>query len=162
VPASAEYAARLAGGAALRTDRGNVDKLPQDFADMLGWRAEAAALGRVYHSLPPTEQREAVITTSNYGEAGAAEFYAREFDLPPVVTSAGSFWFFGPGIRPGKVVIALGSDPADLDKGWRSVHEVARLSRPWSVSEERDRPIYLATEPRMTLQQMWPSLAGHQ
>ena len=162
VPASAEYAARLAGGAALRTDRGNVDKLPQDFADMLGWRAEAAALGRVYHSLPPDEQREAVITTSNYGEAGAAEFYAREFDLPPVVTSAGSFWFFGPGIRPGKVVIALGSDPADLDKGWRSVHEVARLSRPWSVSEERDRPIYLATEPRMTLQQMWPSLAGHQ
>ena len=162
VPASAEYAAHLAGGAALRTDRGIVDKLPQDFADMLGWRAEAAALASIYHSLPTVQRREAVIVTGNYGEAGAAEFYAREFDLPPVVSSAGSFWFFGPGIRPGKVVIALGSDPADLNRGWSSVREVARLGRPWSVSEERDLPIYLATEPRMTLQQMWPSLAGHQ
>jgi hypothetical protein len=162
VRASADYAAHLAGGAALRTDRGVFDKLPQDFADMLGWRAEAGALASVYHSLPPAEQREAVIATGNYGEAGAAEFYAREYDLPPVVTSAGSFWFFGPGIRPGKVVLALGSDPADLNRGWRSVHEVARLERPWSVSGERNLPIYLATKPRMTLQQMWPSLAGHQ
>ena len=162
VPASAEYAAHLAGGAALRTDRGIFDKLPQDFADMLGWRAEAAALASVYHSLSPAEQREAVIETGNYGEAGAAEFYAREFDLPPVVSPAGSFWFFGPGNRPGNVLIGLGSDPSDLQRGWSSVHVVARLSRPWSVSEERDLPIYLATEPRMTLQQMWPSLSGRQ
>ncbi|HSU96625.1 MAG TPA: hypothetical protein VLI40_05305, partial [Gemmatimonadaceae bacterium] len=114
------------------------------------------------HSLSPAEQREAVIETGNYGEAGAAEFYAREFDLPPVVSPAGSFWFFGPGNRPGNVLIGLGSDPSDLQRGWSSVRVVARLSRPWSVSEERDRPIYLATEPRMTLQQLWPSLSGRQ
>jgi len=162
VSASAEYAAHFAGSAVLRTNSGNFDQLPQDFADMLGWRAEATALARIYHSLPPDEQREAVIAAGNYGEAGAAEFYAREFDLPPVITNAGSFWFFGPGVRPGKVLIALGSDPADLRRGWNSVREVARLIRPWSVSEERDRAIYLATEPRMTLQQMWPSLGGHQ
>ncbi|MEO7041245.1 MAG: glycosyltransferase family 39 protein [Gemmatimonadaceae bacterium] len=158
--ATARYSARFAGGAALRTDRGIKDQLPQDFADMLGWRAEAAALATVYHSLSPAQQSEAVIATGNYGEAGAAEFYANEFGLPPVVTSAGSFWFFGPGKRPGTVLIAIGSDPADLNKGWASVRQVATLERPWSVSEERDRPIYVATQPRMTLQQMWPSLAG--
>ncbi len=162
IRASAEYAARLAGGAALRTDRGGTDNLPQDFADMLGWRAEATALAGVYQTLSPDEQREAVITTGNYGEAGAAEFYAREFGLPPVVSSAGSFWFFGPGSRPGNVVIALGSDMSDLQKGWSSVREAGRLVRPWSVHEERDLPIYLATGPRMTLQQFWPSLAGRQ
>jgi 4-amino-4-deoxy-L-arabinose transferase-like glycosyltransferase len=162
VTASASYAARIGGGAALRTNRGLRDRLPQDYADMLGWRAEAAALQSVYRSLPPAEQRQAVIATGNYGEAGAAEFYQSEFGLPPVVTSAGSFWFFGPGTLPGNVLIALGSDRSDLEKGWTSVREVRHLIRPWSVSEERDVPIYVATEPRMTLQQIWPSLAGRQ
>ena len=162
VQASARYSARFAGGAALRTDRGVKDALPQDFADMLGWRAEAAALATVYHSLSSAEQSEAVIATGNYGEAGAAEFYASEFGLPPVVTSAGSFWFFGPGKRPGTVLIAIGSDPADLHKGWASVRVVTTLDRPWSVREERGLSIYLATQPRMTLQQMWPYLAGRQ
>jgi hypothetical protein len=162
VRASAAYAAWLDGGAALRTNRGLRGKLPQDYADMLGWRDEAAALQSVYRSLSQAEQRQAVIATGNYGEAGAAEFYQSEFALPPVVSSAGSFWFFGPGTMPGNVLIALGSDPADLARGWTSVREIRRLSRPWSVAEERDVPIYVATGPRMTLQQLWPSLAGHQ
>jgi hypothetical protein len=160
VRASAAYAARLDGGAALRTNGGLSGTLPQDYADMLGWRDEAAALQSVYRSLSPAEQRQAVIATGNYGEAGAAEFYQSEFALPPVVTSAGSFWFFGPGTLPGSVIIALGSDRSDLERGWTSVREVRRLIRPWSVSEERNRPIYVATGPRMTLQQIWPSLAG--
>jgi hypothetical protein len=160
VEASARYSARFAGGATLRTNGGLKGQLPQDFADMLGWRAEAAALAAVYHTLSPAQQREAVIATGNYGEAGAAEFYAGEYGLPPVVTSAGSFWFFGPGKRPGSVRIAIGSDPADLQKGWASVRVVATLIRPWSVQEERENKIYLATQPRMTLQQMWPSLSG--
>jgi len=161
VASSAEYAARFAGGAALRTNSGNIDKLPQDFADMLGWRAEATALASVYHSLSPAERREAVIATDNYGEAGAAEFYAREFDLPPVVSSAGSFWFFGPGDRSGSILITLGVKESDLHRYYYSVHEVDELRRPWSVHEERDRPIYVATQPRMTLQQLWPYLAGN-
>jgi hypothetical protein len=162
VPASAEYAAHFAGGVALRTDRGAFDTLPQDFADMLGWRAEAAELASLYHSLSPAEQGEAVIMTGNYGQAGAAEFYAREFDLPPVISPAGSFWFFGPGNRPGNVVITLGIDASDLQRNWNSVHQAVRLERPWSVPHERNLPIYVATGPQRTLKQIWPYLAGHQ
>ncbi|MEO7103577.1 MAG: hypothetical protein ABI311_09345, partial [Gemmatimonadaceae bacterium] len=162
VAASAKYAARIDGGAALRTNRGLKGSLPQDYADMLGWRDEAAALQSVYRSLSPAEQREAVIAAGNYGEAGAAEFYSKEFGLPPVVSAAGSFWFFGPGTLPGNVLIALVDDPTELHKIWGSVHEVRRLDRPWSVSEERNVPIYVARDPHKTLQQVWPRLAGRQ
>jgi hypothetical protein len=162
VQATARYAARIAGGAALRTNHGGTGRLPQDFADMLGWRDEARALHDVYRSLSPSEQRQAVILTGNYGEAGAAEFYQSEFALPPVASPAGSFWFFGPGTLPGNVVITLGVDRDDLVKAWSSVTEVRRLVRPWSVAEEQDLPIYVATGPRMTLQQIWPRLAGKQ
>ena len=162
VAATAQYASRIAGGAALRNNQGVRDRLPQDYADMLGWRDQAAALQDVYRSLSPAEQRQAVILTDNYGEAGAAEFYQYEFALPPAVRPAGSFWFFGPGTLPGDVVIALGIDRSDLEKNWASVREVRRLARPWSVREERNVPIYVATGPRMTLQQLWPKLAGLQ
>lgn len=162
VAATAKYAAWLDGGAALRTDRGIKSSLPQDYADMLGWRDQAAALQSVYRSLSPTEQRQAVIAAGNYGEAGAAEFYSKEFGLPPVVSAAGSFWFFGPGTLPGNVLIALEDDPTELRKGWGSVSLVKRLERPWSVSEERNVPIYVARDPHQTLQQIWPRLAGRQ
>ena len=162
VAATAQYAARVAGGAALRNNQGVRDRLPQDYADMLGWRDEAVALHDVYRSLSPAEQRQTVILAGNYGEAGAAEFYQSEFVLPPVVSPAGSFWFFGPGTLPGNVVITLGVDRSDLEKNWVSVREAGRLARPWSVREERNLPIYVATAPRMTLQQTWPKLAGIQ
>lgn len=44
-------------------------------------------------------------------------------------------------------------------QGWTSVVEVRRLRRPCSVAEERDGPIYVARDQRMTLQQLWPCLA---
>ncbi|HEY8312116.1 MAG TPA: glycosyltransferase family 39 protein, partial [Gemmatimonadaceae bacterium] len=156
VTATARYAARFAGGVALRTNHGTIDQLPQDFADMLGWRDEASTLASVYRSLSPAEQRETVIVTGNYGQAGAAEFYASEFKLPPVVSTAGSFWFFGPGKLPGAVVISVGVDVRDLRKFWSSVAEVRRLERPWSVAEERDKPIFVSRGPRTSLQALWP------
>lgn len=101
-----------------------------------------------------------MIAAGNYGEAGAAEFYGARYGLPAVVSPVGSFWFFGPGTKPGRVAIVVGGDPHDLQPMYRDITEVARVKSPWSVSEERDVPIYVARSPRMTLQQAWPALAG--
>ncbi len=157
---TAVYASKLGIAPALRTNRGEMDRLPQDFADMLGWEEQARAIAAVYHSLPPDEQRAAVIAGGNYGRAGAAEFYGARYALPSVVSSAGSFWYFGPGERPGRVLIMIGGDPADLAPIYGEVREVARIRSPWSVGEERDVPVYVARGQRRTLQQLWPSLAG--
>lgn len=157
---TAKYSARLGIDAALRTNTGMHDRLPQDFADMLGWEEQSRALAAVYDALTPAEQREAVIAAGNYGEAGAAEFYGPRYGLPNVVSAAGSFWFFGPGSKPGRVLIVIGGDSAEIARVYASVIEAARVRSPWSVREERDLPIYVARAPRMTLQQVWPHLAG--
>src|SRR5689334_7983813 len=94
---------RVGAESAVRTNRGTFDRLPQDYADMLGWEGQARALGAAYRALPPRDQRDAVIIGGNYGEGGAAEFYGSRYRLPPVVSPAGSFWFFGLGDRPGRV-----------------------------------------------------------
>jgi hypothetical protein len=159
--ATARYAVRVGAESAVRTNRGTFDRLPQDYADMLGWEGQAQALGAAYRALPPGDQRDAVIIGGNYGEAGAAEFYGARYRLPPVVSPAGSFWFFGPGDRPGRVAITIGVPRADLSRVYGDVQAVAHIVSPWSVGEERELDVLVGRQPSTTLQAAWPSLAGH-
>ena len=158
--ATARYAMRLGVGAAVRTNRGDMERLPQDFADMLGWEEQARALASAYRSLEPEEQRQAVIVGNNYGEAGAAEFYGRRYGLPPVVSTAGSFWFFGPGERPGQVAVTIGETIAGMQRFYGDVRASHHLVSPWSVREERDLEVLIARQPRTTLQAIWDSERG--
>jgi len=147
-------------GAARRTNQGEVGELPQDFADMLGWEQQVQAVARVYHGLPAHEQEEAVIVGDNYGEAGALEFYGPRYGLPPPISAAGTYWQFGPGEKPGRVVVVLGEEPEDLRDYADSVVLAARVTNPWGVEEEQDVPIVIGRRPRTTIQALWPSLAG--
>ena len=153
---TARYAAALGARSAVSTNRGEMDRLPQDFADMLGWEAQAKALRTAFLSLSPEERREAVIIAGNYGEAGAAEFYRERYGLPPVVSPAGSFWFFGPGERAGRVAIGLGASKRDLAAAYRDIRTAVRIASPWSVAEEREVDVVLARQPVASLRTLWP------
>jgi len=157
---TAQYIVRAGAEWALGTNRGGSDLLPQDFADQIGWEHQAQTLARVYHALPPAEQAQAVIGADNYGEAGAAEFYAGRYGLPPAVCGCGSFWFFGPGTRPGTVLIAIRVDSAKLASMYGSVRLATRILSPWSVQEERDVRVWVARNPKTTLQAVWPRFAN--
>ncbi|HEX6668434.1 MAG TPA: glycosyltransferase family 39 protein [Gemmatimonadales bacterium] len=156
----AAYARTLGVTAAVRTNTGGVGTLPQDYADMLGWKEQAVAVARVYQALPADLRERVVLVAGNYGEAGALDFYGPGLGLPPVVSPAGSYWFFGPGDRPGEVVITLGIPAESLRQFFDSVRTVARVGHLWAVEEERQVAINLGTGARTTLQQLWPSLAG--
>jgi hypothetical protein len=53
----AHYAAALGLAHTTATNRGESLPLPQDFADMTGWREQVEAVSRVFHSLSVDEQR---------------------------------------------------------------------------------------------------------
>jgi hypothetical protein len=161
-PATMAAYTRAAGlGEANRNNRGEMERLPQDYADMLAWKAQVAALARVYRSLPPEKRARAVLWGNNYGEAAAIDFYGPAYGLPPAVSDAGTYWFFGPGRKPGEVLIAIGEDPGDLREVYASVRPVVNLDNPWWVREERRNTIYVAEGPKTTLQALWPRLAGN-
>jgi len=145
---------------AARTNQGLQLKLPQDYADMLGWPEEVEAVAHAYDSLPAEKRAQVVLGADNYGEAGALEFYGPRRGLPNVISGAGSYWFFGPGEKPGTVLIVLGGEKADLDPFYGTVTEVRRVHNAWGVPEEMDVPIFVAENPRSTLQKIWPKLAG--
>ena len=119
-----------------------------------------ALVAHVYDSLPPAKRAEAVLVGENYGQAGALDFYGPRLGLPPVVSAAGSYWFFGPGTRPGNVVISLGVSREDLGRFFDSVTPAGRITNDWTVEEEQDLTVYVCERPHEPLQSLWPQLAG--
>jgi hypothetical protein len=158
--AMARYAAAIGVGEATRTNRGTKLRLPQDFADMIGWPERVALVAHVYDSLPPAKRAQTVLVGENYGEAGALDYYGPRYGLPPVVSAAGSYWFFGPGERPGDVIITLGVDRRDLEPLCGTVTAAGRITNDWTVEEEQDVRVYVCEHPNRTLQSLWPELAG--
>ena len=156
------YIARLAGQSAVTTNVGVVERLPQDYADMLGWEEQVAAVARVYDSLPPEDRARAVLLASNYGEAGAIDFFGPRYGLPRAVAFVGSYWFFGPGDLPGDVVVMLGFERDEVEDHCGLIEEAARLGHPYAVAEERDLKVLVCREPARTLQDIWPELEGEQ
>ncbi|HEX6990365.1 MAG TPA: glycosyltransferase family 39 protein, partial [Gemmatimonadales bacterium] len=152
------YARRI--GVTQETNTGEVIALPQDYADMLGWEDQVKATARVFDSLPPAERNDAVILGTNYGRAGANDHLGRKYGLPPSVAPMGSYWFFGPGSKPGKVLIVIGGTREDLAPWYDSVTLAAHLSNPWRVPEEREVDIWVAKGNRYTLQQVWGRFEG--
>lgn len=59
----------------LRWEDGKNHLLPQDFADMLGWKELALKVDSIYLSLP--NKNNTLILCDNYGQAGAINYYTR-------------------------------------------------------------------------------------
>src|SRR5690606_29130211 len=106
------YAARL--GVGTTTNTGEVISLPQDYADMLSWEEQAAAVEAAFHSLTPDEQARTVILAANYGRAGAIDWFGSDA-LPAAIAPISSYWFWGPGPLPGEITIVLGDEAAELE-----------------------------------------------
>ncbi len=60
----------------LRWEDGKDHTLPQDFADMLGWRELARKVDSIYLLLPNKEKT--LIICDNYGQAGAINYYTKQ------------------------------------------------------------------------------------
>lgn len=89
-------------------------QLPQDFADMLGWKEIAEKTAAVYKNLPPDEQLKTMVFCTNYGLAGALNFYRKDFNLPEVYSDNGSFITWLPHKYTFlKNLLFIGDDAAD-------------------------------------------------
>jgi hypothetical protein len=133
--------------------------LPQFFADRFGWPEMVATVAKVYHGLPPAERQKTAIFASNYGEAGAIDFYGPALGLPKAISGHLTYWYWGPRQYTGEIVIVLGENtPADLAKYFTSVEAVATVAHPHAMASQQFQ-VYLCRGPRgRTLQQLWPEL----
>ncbi len=74
----------------------NNHPLPQDFADMLGWKEMTEKTARAYSTLTEEEKKNTFIFADNYGEAGAINFYGKKYHLPDAYSDNASFLYWLP------------------------------------------------------------------
>lgn len=65
--------------------------LPQDFADMLGWKEMTQKVAKAYNLLGTVQKRNTILFCDNYGQAGAIAYYRKDFGLPVPYSDNASF-----------------------------------------------------------------------
>lgn len=94
----------------LRWEDGKNHALPQDFADMLGWREMAEKALLAYKMIPNDELDQTLIYCDNYGQAGALNYYNRA-SMPAAYSFNTDYIYWLPHISYIKNVLLVGDKP---------------------------------------------------
>ncbi|MEI9910378.1 MAG: glycosyltransferase family 39 protein [Bacteroidota bacterium] len=91
-------------------------ELPQDFADMLGWKELAEKSETFFNTLPDSTKSNTIIYCRNYGQAGSLKFYGKELYFKnKVISDNGSFLLWIPGRLWMKHLLFIGKQMPDND-----------------------------------------------
>lgn len=131
------------------------ESLPQWLADRLGWVELASVTGEVYHSLPAEEQKNTVILSTNYGEAGALEVYGPKFGLPKVYATHNSFHSWGPPPDSVRTYIIVFANENDVFKYFDSVTVASNATCEFCTKPQRSIPVYIARGPKFIMSESW-------
>jgi hypothetical protein len=131
--------------------------LPQIFADQFGWPEMAAAVARIYNSLPADVRSKTAIFGQNYGEAGAIDFFGPQYGLPPAISGHQSYFFWGPRQYTGESMIVMADRQDVLERLFASVQKVGRVEHPYSMPYEHF-DIFYCRGLKQPLPDLWPRL----
>jgi hypothetical protein len=145
----------------IRVENFPVGKLPQNFADMFGWRDQAAVVASVYDNLPEQDRAQCAVLAGNYGEAGAIDYFGPAYGLPPAISGHNNYYLWGPRGYSGDIVIALGLRMEVLQSLFGDVRQVATIKDANAMPAEGDLPVYLCRQPRMSFSAAWPLLKNY-
>ncbi len=133
-------------------------RVPQHFADMLGWTTLVAALARANDALPPSQRREAVILTHDYGQASAVDVLGAKVGLPRAISGHNNYYLYGTREASGRVVLAIGYDAATLGREFAAVERVGFYHDDYVLPDFNDLVIYKCTHPRQPIAAWWPQM----
>jgi hypothetical protein len=138
-----------------KTERSFIgESLPQYYADEFPWPGMVAAVASVYHSLTPEEQQRVAIFGSNYGQAGAIDFFGPQYGLPKAISGHQNYFLWGPRQYTGDIVILLGGLEHEAREQFESVTVAATPQNPYAYRYE-NRPILLCRGLKWDLQKEW-------
>jgi 4-amino-4-deoxy-L-arabinose transferase-like glycosyltransferase len=97
----------------LTWERGDMHEIPQDFADMLGWKELAQKTAQAYQRLPDSVRLKTMIFGDQYAFAGPLNFYRRELNLPETYSDDASFLFWLPKDFSYRHILLIDHRPRD-------------------------------------------------
>lgn len=91
-------------------EKGKKPPLHQIIADRIGWEEKVKLVVNAYNSLSDEEKKQTIIAASNYGQAGAIEFYGKPFNLPPVACSHNNYYLWSKERVNGSILLQLDNE----------------------------------------------------
>ncbi len=128
--------------------------IPQFYADMHGWEDLAKNVSNVYQSLPEEERKTTLVYCSNYGKAGAIEYYNKEYPLPKVICPHNSYWYWWPKINDYTTVIIIGGNIADHLNALKQVEAVGVHQSKNSMPYENNLTLFIGRGLKITLDEI--------
>jgi hypothetical protein len=143
-------AIKYTGPAPLRWETGQIHDLPQDYADMTGWRELADLVIAAYNGLPDADKKSCMIYAGNYGEAASIRYYSRSLGLPEPVCYNDQFLLWTPDSLKAKSLIHVDDDTSDVRLFFRSVTLIGTVTNRYA--REFGLPVLLCEGPSAELQ----------
>ena len=152
---------------AYRWEDGKNHDLPQDMADMTGWKELAQKVSAVYLQLDENERNDCAIFCDNYGQAGAVMFYGKKDRLPQPISLNDSFVFWSPDSLSNRNMIWVHSalsgdiDPETfLPQHFEKVTLKETINNPYF--RENGSKIYLCQHPTEQLKKLYRKRLGEE
>jgi len=133
-------------------------ELPQHFADRFGWENMTASVASVYDAMTPERRADCIVIASNYGEAGAINYYGGRYELPRAVSGHNSFYLWGPGDTTQSTAIVVGLGEDELREFFNVVERAATIDSPYAMPYESNVTVHVCAEPRVPLDELWQRL----
>ncbi|WP_201982423.1 glycosyltransferase family 39 protein [Hymenobacter rubidus] len=141
---------RFASLGLYRWEDGQDHNLPQDYADMRGWRELARKTRAAYHSLPAALQAHTLIQCANYGQASAINYFNHGQGLPAANSFNGSFLYWQPALGTEQAIIVVDDEPDEaLAAHFASWRRFAAVADPYA--RERGTAITIGIRPDSVL-----------
>jgi hypothetical protein len=141
----------------VKGERHRLGRLHQHFADRFGWEEMASAVAKAYNSLSEEDKSKAGVLAGNYGEAGAIWLFGEQYHLPKPISGHLQYYLWGPRGCSGEVLLSIGVDEDTLKNNFGSVRSVVGHECLLAIRYERYLRVYLCTEPKKPLGDMWPN-----
>lgn len=135
--------ARTIGIEAESPEGHELTELHQFYADMFGWENLAATVSGVYQSLPDSDKAEVAILASNYGKAGAIDYYSERYPLPPVISGHNSYHLWDRGDVTGEVIILIGGVTEDVLEFYETYSVEDTVVCRYCIPYENNLPVYI-------------------
>jgi len=140
----AEYSKRTAPFTN-RWEDGKIYKIPQDFADMNGWKELSEQVTTFYHSLSPRERAETIIFAENYGQAGALTFYGKNEGLPSPISFSDNFLLWAPDSISTNSILYINDNPGEIPDYFDTCRCVSTIDNMYF--RENGLSVYYCSEP---------------
>lgn len=129
-----------------RWEDGKIHPIPQDYADMTGWKELTAIVANAYNHLGEYQKERCTIYAENYGQAGAVAFYGHRYGLPEPVSFHDSYLLWAPDSISDGPLIYINDEVGDIDELFNDYTEIGRVNNEYF--RENGIMVLLCTNPK--------------